>query len=311
MNLGDSISRFVRFAGDFGIGTAFGYIIMPYLKKRKGLKHKHNAVIRYLHRWGRPYIDSKSLESETPLRNLTEPPIWVCWFQGEEQMPEVIRLCFASVRRMACGRQVILITKDNIGEYVRIPDTVESKRQKGELSLTHYADYLRILLLKEYGGLWIDASIYVTRPIDFKPSDGELYTVRLHSKSDAFVSGCRWTVGLLGVSPGSHLFNSLELLMRRYIEVHDRFIDFFLFDYLIALLYHSAGDIKNMIDAVPYNNEDFYKLEKLANQPFDDGVWLQLSGSQMFHRLSWKSDYAKSVDGSETFYGFLNRIEEK
>ena len=49
-------------------------------------------------------------------------PIWFCWLQGEEQMPEAIRLCYDSVKRRAGNRRVILITDENISQYITIPD---------------------------------------------------------------------------------------------------------------------------------------------------------------------------------------------
>lgn len=288
---------------------------MPYLYKRKALPAKHRAVKNYLYSWAKKYIDFNNIENNIEQKLNTpvflENPIWYCWLQGEKDMPPVIKLCYDSVKRMAGERRVELVTFDNVKHFVDVPQTIKQKLSDGELSFTHYADYLRILLLKTHGGLWIDASIYVTQPIDFKECEGAIYTLKSHKVNDVFVSDYRWTVSLLGCARGNLLFSKLELLMRKYIEDHDEFIDFFLFDYLISVLYDNIPSIKKMIDEVVYSNEEFYGLHGLMNEPFNKCTWDKLSGNQGFHKLSWKSNYLLETPGGEqTFFSHLLDIND-
>lgn len=307
MNVVSSLRRFINFSLRFGFRTAWGYIAMPYLKKREGFESKHQAVKNYLYRWSRGIMDVSDCNSSAQTSaSSVRSPIWVCWLQGESNMPEVIRLCYNSVKRNAGGREVILLSADNLGNYVEIPDSVNQKLRAGQLSLTHYADYLRILLLKTHGGLWIDASIYVVNQIDFNVEEDELYTVKFHSDSNTFVSKCRWTVSLIGTQPGNILFDYLEWLMRKYIELHDQFIDFFLFDYFIAMLYDRNERIKAMIDNVRNNNSNFYELERLANHAFKAEMFQRIFKDQIYCKLSWKSQYVAEKDGNKTFYGKLS-----
>lgn len=303
MNIKTSINRFIHFGQEYGWNTAWGYIVMPYLKKRKALQRKHRAVKDYLWKWSCG-LNSEIAELKAINSNI-DCPIWVCWLQGEDQMPETIRICYDSVIKNAAGRQVVLLTQENLQEFVEIPSIIEQKRLNGEISLTHYADYLRILLLATYGGLWVDASIYVCNNIDFLPKQKELYTIKFNDDSSPFVSQCRWTVGMLGCASGNSLFQKLELLMRSYIALHNEFIDFFLFDYFIAMLYDHDVSIKNMIDQTKPNNAEFYKLEHISNIPFDPMVWNELKMKQTYLRLSWKSKYISTIDGKQTYYGYL------
>lgn len=37
-------------------------------------------------------------------------PIWVCWWQGKENMPDIVKACYNSIQKHACNHPVILIT---------------------------------------------------------------------------------------------------------------------------------------------------------------------------------------------------------
>lgn len=306
----NSISRFINYCTEFGIKTAYGYIIKPYIHKRKALPDKHKAVKDYLYRWATSHIDLNSIMQPNEgisLHDNMENTIWVCWLQGEDKMPDVIKLCYDSIKKNAGDRHVRLITFDNINEFVTIPTSIWNKLEQNKISFTHFADYLRILLLKTHGGLWIDASIFVSRPIDFIPTKNELYTIKSKKINDVYVSDCRWTVSLIGCAKGNILFYALEFLMRKYIEEHKSFIDFFLFDYFIAVLYDYNSSIRSMIDRIHYNNPNFYLLQDCCNLEYDDAKYKQLINSQTYHKLSWKSTYNKlTEDRKPTLYSHIS-----
>lgn len=97
---------------------------------------------------------------------VNDGPIWVLWWQGLELAPVRVKACVDSIKRNAAGRDVIVITKDNVSEYTDLPDYAFRKLAEGEITLTHFSDILRFNLLKLHGGLWMDATLYVVRPLD-------------------------------------------------------------------------------------------------------------------------------------------------
>ena len=83
-------------------------------------------------------------------------------------MPPIVQSCFQSLCSHAGNHLVHLITQENISKYVTIPDYILRKVQEGKISFTHFSDILRMCLLYEHGGLWIDATVYVSEPIPEK-----------------------------------------------------------------------------------------------------------------------------------------------
>lgn len=92
--------------------------------------------------------------------------IWQFWAQGFDNLPEIAQLCFDSVDRFKQDYQVIRLTDMNYKEYVNFPDFVEEKRKLPEFKTAFFSDLLRTALLKIYGGVWLDASVVLTKNLE-------------------------------------------------------------------------------------------------------------------------------------------------
>lgn len=66
------------------------------------------------------------------------------------------------MRKFSGNRQVIILTKDNIRDYVDLPKYIWEKKEKLIISNTHFSDILRVCLLEKFGGTWIDATVLLT-----------------------------------------------------------------------------------------------------------------------------------------------------
>ena len=101
-------------------------------------------------------------EGEEPSKKI----IWTAWLQGFEDMPQVVQKCIKSVKKNAGNYEVKVITLKNIHEYININPKIESEFTKGNIKPAHFTDYIRMGLLKEYGGVWLDATLFMIKPLD-------------------------------------------------------------------------------------------------------------------------------------------------
>lgn len=304
------IKRFFRYLFGFGPRITWFYIVYPRFGGRKAILRRHEEIKRFIkknfsHILNR-YTDAVC-DYDKPAADNRK--IWVCWLQGKANMPEIVDICYNSVLANANGREVVLITDDNVEKYISIPDIIKQKVAEGVMSRTHFADYIRIVLLETYGGFWIDATVLVTDKIDID-NNLPFFSVKQHPDSIHFVSQYRWTVGLLGCSAetGAVVFHCLENLFVAYLKKYPFFIDFFLFDYFMAVMYDEIPLFKRCVDSCPYNNPDAYKLVSILNDEYDNDVFMRLKANNTFHILSWKRQYdSVTPDGKKTFYSFIKR----
>jgi len=87
---------------------------------------------------------------------------WTCWLQGEKNAPKIVQVCLNSIKQHVGTERLTLLTEENIKEYVTIPEHIARKYEKGIISRTHYSDVVRLILLEQYGGIWIDSTILMT-----------------------------------------------------------------------------------------------------------------------------------------------------
>lgn len=97
--------------------------------------------------------------------------IWQYWGQGidDDNLPEIIKICFDSVDKYKGDYKVIRLTDDTIADYIDLPEFVwQKKNNNPEFTRTFFSDLLRLALLHVYGGVWLDATILLTGPINRK-----------------------------------------------------------------------------------------------------------------------------------------------
>lgn len=78
-------------------------------------------------------------------------PIWCCWWQGVESMPEIVKMCHTRLKQVIPKdkTELHIITFDNYKDYVDIPEHILEKFNKGIVTMTTMSDVLRFCLLDE------------------------------------------------------------------------------------------------------------------------------------------------------------------
>lgn len=88
--------------------------------------------------------------------------IWICWFQGMENAPDLVKSCYKSVKREFPEYKITVLTAKSIQQYVTIPEEILYKWNKGIINNANFSDVLRVEILSKYGGIWLDATVYCT-----------------------------------------------------------------------------------------------------------------------------------------------------
>ena len=230
--------------------------------------------------------------------------IWSVWWQGEENAPETVKKCFASVRKHCGGHELKVITKDNFRDYIDVPEYILKKVDDGIITLTHFSDILRMGLLYKHGGLWLDATILVTETIPEEIFNAEYFSVKaVDDPYSLYASQRKWTGFLQAARKEGKLCGFSYEIMLEYWKTNESLFNYYFIDYTIALAYEEFLDVKKLIDALPLNNPAVENLQPLLNAPFDEKKFEELRSSTMFFKLTWKHKFEKNISGVPTFYG--------
>lgn len=233
--------------------------------------------------------------------------IWTAWLQGEEKAPEVIRLSLASIRRNSNGHRVVVLSDKNIENYIELPETIINKYNEGIISNAHYTDIIRMMILKEYGGVWLDATMYLHEPIDERAFRDSFFSFGFQNNNKTrFVSEYRWIVGIIGGQLNSFFLSRISEMLTNYWLDHNLCIDYFVFDYLIAVLYESNRDFADQVDSLPRMKFNTNKLRDIIDSPYSKELLDTFMVHNQVYYLTYKRDYQRvNEQKQQTVYGFL------
>ncbi len=233
--------------------------------------------------------------------------VWVCWWQGEEKAPEMVRYCLASLRRhMPEDAELHLITEKNCASYIELDPVFTEKAAKGIITSVHLTDILRMQLLYLYGGLWADATCYFTDGSCFEQAwDTEFFSPctmagreRIHETSHG-----KWFSFLMGGRPGNAVCAYGLYALRRYWENRENMPDYVLIDYVIAAGYKALPEVRRAIDTKPAVRCDhIWDLLRCMYYAAEEEDYQRLVESEGVFKLSYRLEFPFYKGGKPTAY---------
>ena len=190
-----------------------------------------------------------------------KPVIFVCWFQGYEAMPEVVKLCYESILHHSNGHKVILITTDNLTDYIDIDKNILNALNEGSISYTAFSDYIRVCLLAKYEGIWIDSTVcltddisetYFTEPF-ILPKSQRIYDSKLFVR--VFLNTYFYTkiVYLLG-GTDNRIYSLVKDIYEQWFATHTGIINYFFINDVFEFVIQNDEQSMKLWSDCPINN---------------------------------------------------------
>ena len=90
--------------------------------------------------------------------------IWTYWDEPAK-LPRTVQMCMDGWRKHNPEHEITLLTRDNYASHARIPKHLVDHPNFHD-NPTRFSDLVRIWTLAQHGGIWIDSSVLVKRPLD-------------------------------------------------------------------------------------------------------------------------------------------------
>lgn len=272
---------------------------------KKDLLNKHKVMNEYFEKAN---IIGREKETHTSVP-LQKPKykdcIWVCWWQGLENAPKIVKCCIDSIRANAGNHNVIIITDENYHKYVEFPEWIERKKKAGIITKTHISDLLRLSLLAQYGGVWLDSTFYCTGSLEpcFSTPIWSIKRPDYRHVSVACGEFANYSFGC--TSENRKIFAVLRDYLLDYWKNYDYMIDYLFLDYLIVLASKRNKEVADAFKTLPPNNKNCDELLKKLGMIYDPAEWSNLKENTTLFKLTWKANFPNEIGGKQTFYGKL------
>lgn len=262
----------------------------------------HTMIIQQLEK-EYSYVLDKYRDYSAKCEYDAKSPVWVCWMQGYDNAPIIVKKCIDSIK-CSTNHPVHIITKDNIDTFIQLPDYITKKYNNKSIMDAHFSDVLRMALLSKYGGFWIDATIFIPEKLPGKFFNYQFYTCKRKPQKSGYVSNYMWTTFFNGCQKNCIVQTVVRDLFFEYWKKKDYSIDYLLLDYFMMLVYRNLPKAKQLIDNVPYNNPCMEELQNRMSIAFNKNDYEQLlynSDTYLF-KLSWRMNFEKETDDGNTTY---------
>lgn len=246
----------------------------------------------YLNKKYGKYLSSLTY-SQGKMDNKQNYNIWICWLQGMENAPALVKKCVASVYKYMPDFDIHVITAENIKSYIDIPTYIIEKWKKKIISNALFSDIIRTMLLIRYGGLWLDATVLLTGPVPDYVFQSDIFMYRHSYPDDITITYNNW---LIYAKPNNILLESTRDLLFRYWENETTIREYFLWHLFMTMVVSkydaAADDIFYITDELPET------LSRIIFKQYDEKTWNALNAITSVHKLSNKLKIPADIKGS-------------
>lgn len=224
--------------------------------------------------------------------------IWTVWLQGMNNAPEIVQACFRSLLKLNGEYEIILITKDNLEEYVTLNPSITKKWEDGIISNTAISNIIRLELLCKYGGIWVDGTVlctteyipdYITNVPLFMYSSWKWITGDIRPVSTWFIAA----------KPHHPILETVKKGLIYYWERKNKLDTYFIFHMFFRMVISEYPELWHMVPR--FSNIPPHMLQFELRNEYNDQRYKEIKDMAPFHKLTYK--LPKSVlESHNNFY---------
>ena len=190
-----------------------------------------------------------------------------------------------ALRRNYPDYKINVVTIKNIADFVGFPNHIVEKFNAGKITPTHFSDLLRLELLINHGGIWVDSTVLSTgREQNFLRES--LFIFQSTWRNSPAHLGSNW---FIVSQKGNPILKTTRDLLYKYWEDHDE-LGAGGFYFIFHCMFHlAASKYPELWAKVPvFSNVPPHVLQFEFFQKYNPDRFAQIKNMSHFHKLTWK-----------------------
>ncbi len=226
--------------------------------------------------------------------------VWTFWDKGFEEAPAIVKRCLES-QALHFGKRLVVLDEKTIHDYVELPDVIVAKRNL--MTTTHFTDILRLLLLRKYGGTWIDATVFVSAT----PANAQTNFFAFSRPHDPFLLSS-W---FLQADTENYVVAKWLNTLLDYWRSHDELVNYFLLHHLFEIECLLDWKFWDDWSKVPIKCfQEPHNLQKNLGTRYSEDLCKMFYKQSNVHKLTYRFDPA-FVEGDTFLSRLLDIPDEK
>lgn len=218
--------------------------------------------------------------------------IWILWLQGEERAPQIVKKCIHSIRKNASGYTVRLLDENNLFNYVKLPDYIILKWKRGIISNTHFSDIVRTDLLVRHGGIWMDATVFLTGELPNYIVDSPFFLYKRGMTRDITAITNNW---LISSDKNVRLLLCVREMLFEYWKTENKIREYFLWHLCMTIAIEKYSDDWKKVLWIPDVLPEIMRWNIFST---NKGHWNEVIKISNIHKLSYKINCPDETKGT-------------
>ena len=272
--------------------------ILNWFWRPRNVRHRRReeVLVQAITKYFRRYLPKENVVQEQEIiRNDKNDKIFSIWFQGEKNAPDLVKACYASIRKN-CKQKLVVLDEKTIFDYISLPEIIVQKYREGKIHHAHFADICRVELLYQYGGYWMDSTDFSMSAIPdwIEKEDFYVYlTGTKYGSPYSFMQNC-----FIRARKGAYLLAAWRAMIFNYWIKENREFDYFMHQLLFKTLITYDKRAKKYFEKMPHVSQDpthilwaEYRDKKFNQKEFD-----KMAKDACFQKLTYRG--GEYVSGS-------------
>lgn len=214
------------------------------------------------------------------------------YWDNDDKLPPIVALCRESLKKHIPDDkfELIILNSDTYKNWTDF----RKEDIKANISQAHFTDILRVKLLEQWGGFWIDATDMLT---------GNFYqTTQQIREQDQFLftyANSRTGTWFMYSKVNNYIISMLSKSISLWWEKKSYLTNYFMLHDIIEMLYWLDTDYRNAWDdMVKIHPKNALAILQGYNQTLTQEKFTQLLANSFVHKLTYKYDAEKILPNS-------------
>jgi glycosyltransferase involved in cell wall biosynthesis len=260
--------------------------------------------------FAREYLPA--IRGMAPKMTYAEEPetIWQFWDNPPGRTtPEIVKSSLATIEKFRGSFEQKILDKSSAADYSDLPGFIYDRLNNGQMRFAHFADLLRLNLLKNHGGFWMDATIYMTAEIPKYISDRDFFVFLTGS-----LTHCPYSFMqnfFIRAKKGAFLNDAWHDLCIEFWKNNSSEIDYFQHQLLFREMVENNPAARDLFEKMPHVSEDetLQFVDSLFSK-FDAAEWERIKKTSFMQKLAYRKnrhDVGDPAEYPDTFFEKLSR----
>ena len=178
--------------------------------------------------------------------------IWTMWQQGRSSNAETVKATVKTIKRVCWEKLAVkfqFVNRQKILSVLSIFQKILQKNiRKKKLSAAHYSDIVRFSLLYKYGGIWMDATLFVSPYATLEMFEGDFFSLNhppfSTNEMERTICDYKWSGYCLAGKKKKSYFKHIRDIYIYYVRKYPLFLHYLMMDYFILSEYDSNPKLK-------------------------------------------------------------------